>query len=217
LAAPPDLRAVDNGGELVDELCHFQYDTSSLVLPVFNTDFAAALKALEIAAFGFDINMPELDWGPENFKELSRDLQTCTVLLAFLKSAITVLGYVLAAGDLISPSVGIAAAASGKILETPEKKTGCLARRLRSCCCRGSSALPPPPNMLPPPPNVRPPPPSMPHHQYQQQLAHQRHQQQRINQQPREEKGGGGTPACQAAVKRRDIEDELASTPQGGV
>jgi hypothetical protein len=46
------------------------------VLPVFNTDFAAALKALEIAAFGFD--MPELNWGPENFKELSRDLQTCS-------------------------------------------------------------------------------------------------------------------------------------------
>jgi hypothetical protein len=124
-----------NGGELIDELYRFQYDTSYLVLPVFNTDFAAALKALEIAAFGFD--MPELEWGPENFKELSRDLQTCTVLLAFLKSAITVLGYVLAAGDLISPSVGIAAAASGKALVTPEKKTGCLALRLRKCCCPG--------------------------------------------------------------------------------
>jgi hypothetical protein len=49
-----------NGGELIDELYHFQYDTSYLALPVFNTDFAAALKALEIAAFGFD--MPELDW-----------------------------------------------------------------------------------------------------------------------------------------------------------
>jgi hypothetical protein len=114
-----------NGSELIDELYHFQYDTSHLVLPVFNTDFAAALKALEIVAFGFDT--PELDWGPENFKELSRDLQTCTVLLAFLKSAITLLGYVLAAGHLISPSVGIAAAASGKTLVTPEKKTGCLA------------------------------------------------------------------------------------------
>jgi hypothetical protein len=124
-----------NGGELIDELYRFQYDTSYLVLPVFNTDFAAALKALEIAAFGFDT--PELDWGPENFKELSRDLQTCTVLLAFLKSAITLLGYVLAAGDLISPSVGIAAAASGKALVTPEKKTGCLARHLRRCCCPG--------------------------------------------------------------------------------
>jgi hypothetical protein len=124
-----------SGGELIDELYRFQYDTSYLVLPVFNTDFAAALKALEIAAFGFD--MPELDWGPENFKELSRDLQTCTVLLAFLKSAITLLGYVLAAGDLISPSVGIAVAASGKVLEMPEKKTGCLALRFRSCCCPG--------------------------------------------------------------------------------
>jgi hypothetical protein len=122
-----------NGGELIDELYRFQYDTSYLVLPVFNTDFAAALKALEIAAFGFAA--PELDWGPENYKELSRDLQTCTVLLAFLKSAITLLGYVLAAGDLISPSVGIATAASGKTLEAPEKKTGCLALRLRSCCC----------------------------------------------------------------------------------
>jgi hypothetical protein len=58
-------------------------------------------------------------------------------LLAFLKSAITLLGYVLAAGDLISPSVGIAAAASGKDLVTPEKKTGCLTRRLRNCCCPG--------------------------------------------------------------------------------
>jgi hypothetical protein len=109
-----------NGGELIDELYHFQYDTSYLVLPVFNMDFAAALKALEIAAFGFD--MPELEWGPENFKELGRDLQTCTVLLAFLKSAIALLGYVLAAGDLISPSVGIAAAAAGKALVAPEKK-----------------------------------------------------------------------------------------------
>jgi hypothetical protein len=45
-----------NGGELIYELYRFQYDTSYLVLPVFNTDFAAALKALEIAAFGFDIN-----------------------------------------------------------------------------------------------------------------------------------------------------------------
>jgi hypothetical protein len=79
--------------------------------------------------------MPELDWGPENFKELSRDLQTCTVLLAFLKSAITLLGYVLAAGDLISPSVGIAAAASGKELEAPEKNMHGLALRLRNCCC----------------------------------------------------------------------------------
>jgi hypothetical protein len=104
-----------NGGELIDELYRFQYDTSYLVLPVFNTDFAAALKALGIAAFGFD--MPELDWGPENFKELSRDLQTCTVLLAFLKSAIALLGYVLAAGKIMSPSVFIAAAASGKKLE----------------------------------------------------------------------------------------------------
>jgi hypothetical protein len=104
-----------DGGELIDELYHFQYDTSHLVLPVFNTGFAAALKALATAAFGFD--RPELEWGPEIFKELSRDLQTCTVLLAFLKSAIALLGYVLAAGDLISPSVGIVAAASGKKLE----------------------------------------------------------------------------------------------------
>jgi hypothetical protein len=28
-----------NGGELIDELYHFQYDTSHLVLPVFNTDY----------------------------------------------------------------------------------------------------------------------------------------------------------------------------------
>jgi hypothetical protein len=104
-----------NGGELIDELYLFQDDMSYPVLPVFNTDFAAAPKALEIAAFGFD--MPELNWGPDNFKELSRDLQTCTVLLAFLKSAITLLGYALEAGDLISPSVGIAAAAAGKSLD----------------------------------------------------------------------------------------------------
>jgi hypothetical protein len=58
-------------------------------------------------------------------------------LLAFLKSAITLLGYLLDAGDFISPSVGIAAAASGTPLETPEKKTGCLARRLRNCCGPG--------------------------------------------------------------------------------
>jgi hypothetical protein len=127
-----------NGSELIGELYPFQYNTSYLVLPVFNADFAAALKALGIAAFGFE---PELDWGPENFKELSQDLQTCasrTVLLAFLKSAIALLGYVLAAGGFISPGVGIAAAASGKRLETPKKKTGCLAlsrRRLRNCCC----------------------------------------------------------------------------------
>jgi hypothetical protein len=104
------------GGPLIGEEYAFTYDTSHLTMPTFNPDLAAAVEAV---AFGFD--WPELDWGPENFKMLSRDLQTCTVLLAFLKSATVFLLIVVEYVEKRTQSrtVGIAEAASGAKLVLP--------------------------------------------------------------------------------------------------
>jgi hypothetical protein len=105
-----------NGGELIDELYRFQYDsfthTPRFNMRIFDLDFAKALESLPTS---FDIgSLPDLGWGPENFAQLARSQNTLTLLVSLIRCAIAVVFFALQAFGVVSPSVSTAKAAGGR-------------------------------------------------------------------------------------------------------
>ena len=102
-----------NGGELIDELYRFQYDsfthTPRFNMRIFDLDFANALKSLRTASF----RLPDLGWGPENFAQLARSQNTLTLLVSLIRCAIAVVFFALQACGFVNPSVSTAKAAGG--------------------------------------------------------------------------------------------------------
>jgi hypothetical protein len=105
-----------NGGELIDELYHFQYDsfthTPRFNMRIFDLDFA---KALELLPTSFDLgSLPDLGWGPENFAQLARSQNTLTLLVSLIRCAIAVVFFALQTFNFVTPSIGTAKAAGGR-------------------------------------------------------------------------------------------------------
>jgi hypothetical protein len=105
-----------NGGELINELYRFQYDsfthTPRFNMRIFDLDFAKALESLPTS---FDLgSLPDLSWGPENFAQLARSQNTLTLLVSLIRCAIAVVFFALQACGFASPSIGTAKAAGGR-------------------------------------------------------------------------------------------------------
>jgi hypothetical protein len=106
-----------NGGELIDELYRFQYDsfthTPRFNMRIFDLDFAKALESLPTS-----FQLPDLGWGPENFAHLARSQNTLVLLLSFVRCAIAVVFFALQTFNFVNPNIGTADAASGRNIGT---------------------------------------------------------------------------------------------------
>jgi hypothetical protein len=109
--------------QLINEIYGFTYDSFNHAprfhQPIFDLDFAKALTSLPDT---WALVSQGLDWGPENYMQLSHAQNTLSILIGLIKPLISMLYVVLGYCGIVAPNISTAAAASGAKLDLKKKK-----------------------------------------------------------------------------------------------